>query len=844
MAGAGVAAWPPPETPDRRGPFPCNVDLVPASDLQVPVFQMYMNPILAALEALGGSATNDEVNKRVVADMKLDAALLALPRSDHRSAWYRIGWARSYLSKAGLLSRVRRGTWALTQKGRLKYPIDELELASQIRETYKGDADDIDDDVAPIPEDWPGRLAAMRADDAFLELHAARDLRRHEVRAEMRSLFADFREGRVTLSELRDTYDRRTRADWNVFGLKGLSGAMFLNTLVKHLPQHSDEITRLLRAAMTLPASEPDARARMRGLHDRIVELVDTGAVAARNVQATRVPFFVSSTWHVEAPDDWPAYYESMRNPLREFYSPSENVVETYFRFAEGVRSIRGSLGISTWELEHLCEWLAAATVKGGDTDADPLPAGPRVWVFNPGRGNDERWEKMRQAGLLGIEAYGLGDIRAFASLDAVRDELRRKRGPDAPEPVNAGMLCWEFAHDMTPGDEVFVRRGLATVIAYGVVGSAYRFEPARKEAPHVRDVRWLWAGEHEASSPIVVKTLTDVTAYESLVKVLRDTMGDVPPAAGPVVVLGPGGDDDDDDDVPVAAYTVDDAARDLFRPREEIERMRDLLVQRKNLILAGPPGVGKTFVAKRLAWLVAGTRDEALVTTVQFHQSFAYEDFIQGYRPTEAGGFERRNGPFLDFCAVAAKSPDRQHVLVIDEINRGNLSKIFGELLMLIEPDKRDPQWKVRLAYGRADERFYVPPNLHIIGTMNTADRSLALVDYALRRRFAFVELEPMLADPGFETWLTSKGAEPALVLRIRTLVDRVNSEIAKDPQLGRGYLIGHSYFSSVVAGQVPDDAWYKRIIDYEIEPLLQEYWFDRPERADALVAVLLGDG
>ncbi|HEY0094371.1 MAG TPA: AAA family ATPase, partial [Archangium sp.] len=232
-------------------------------------------------------------------------------------------------------------------------------------------------------------------------------------------------------------------------------------------------------------------------------------------------------------------------------------------------------------------------------------------------------------------------------------------------------------------------------------------------------------------------------------------------------------------------------------------------------------------------------------VCFVQFHPSYAYEDFVQGYRPAKGGGFELRDGPFLRFCEQALQDKDDTYVLIIDEINRGNLGKVLGELMMLIEADKREPRWATSLAY--ADEKevpFYVPPNLYILGTMNTADRSLAMVDYALRRRFAFVDVEPALDEPTFQRLLTSRGASATLIERIRNRVQKVNALIGKDEGLGKGFLVGHSYFCGPPApGQVCDDDWYQRIVDYELEPLLREYWFDRPKRAEEATALLLED-
>ncbi|MYB17666.1 MAG: AAA domain-containing protein [Holophagales bacterium] len=308
--------------------------------------------------------------------------------------------------------------------------------------------------------------------------------------------------------------------------------------------------------------------------------------------------------------------------------------------------------------------------------------------------------------------------------------------------------------------------------------------------------------------------------------------------------------DEDGTEDPPVDASIEQPIERDvthaaeIFMGRVEIERLLSQLTRKKALVLQGPPGTGKTFIAQRLAWLLAEEQSMARIEAVQFHQSYGYEDFVRGYRPTEDGGFVLRDGPFLDFCEQAREDRERPHVLLIDEINRGNLSRIFGELLMLIEADKRSPGWAVRLAYPRGgdDERFHVPENLHLIGTMNTADRSLALVDYALRRRFAFFTVEPAFGRPEFRRHLADRGVPASVERRILERLSALNETIAGDPDLGPGFRVGHSYFCDPPSGESADhDGWFEEIVDFDIEPLLAEYWFDKRKRAEDAVAGLL---
>lgn len=288
--------------------------------------------------------------------------------------------------------------------------------------------------------------------------------------------------------------------------------------------------------------------------------------------------------------------------------------------------------------------------------------------------------------------------------------------------------------------------------------------------------------------------------------------------------------------------YGVDDAMEGLFIARETFEDILALLRLKKNIIVQGPPGVGKTFFCKRLAYSLMGEKAVTRLGMVQFHQSYSYEDFIQGYRPSGTG-FQLRNGIFYNYCQRAINNPGAEYVFVIDEINRANLSKVFGELMMLIEPDKRGLDWAIPLAYAdSSDDKFYIPENLYFIGLMNTADRSLAMVDYALRRRFGFVDLRPGFHTEEFRGFLVDHGAQSALVDRLVNRLTSLNKKIAEDTaNLGPGFCVGHSFFCTIPEDTVPNDAWYERIIRTEIKPLLEEYWFDNPSQAESLVRDLL---
>jgi 5-methylcytosine-specific restriction protein B len=289
-----------------------------------------------------------------------------------------------------------------------------------------------------------------------------------------------------------------------------------------------------------------------------------------------------------------------------------------------------------------------------------------------------------------------------------------------------------------------------------------------------------------------------------------------------------------------VKKYSFSEDSDKPFISEQDFLQAVALLKKKKNIILQGPPGVGKTFIARKLAYEMMQEVKDANIEMVQFHQSYSYEDFIQGLRPTQNGGFDLKNGIFYLFCQRALAHPDRPFFFIIDEINRGNLSKIFGELMMLIEADKREEKFALKLTYADDEEdRFYVPQNIYIIGTMNTADRSLAIVDYALRRRFAFVTLQPDYGD-NFRSFLLDKRLSADMVNHICLSITNVNDRIKGDNNLGEGLQIGHSYFCTFDHVEDEENKWWEEILRFELKPLLEEIWFDEAATVEQQLEIL----
>ena len=451
------------------------------------------------------------------------------------------------------------------------------------------------------------------------------------------------------------------------------------------------------------------------------------------------------------------------------------------------------------------------------------FPDSERVWWLSAGTVG-RLWPNFLTDNVAVLSHGDLGDLGEYRSRDALAEELvKLGRGPN---PRNRSLALWQFSREMQVNDLIIAQYGGLHVVGWGQVKGDYTYDPDRPEYPHRRPVDW-----HACDPPItaphraVAKALTDFSPYLPFMHQVFSKIeeGDNGPGARP--------------DPP---YTIDTALEGVFVSREQFHRILESIRLRRNLILQGPPGTGKTFISQRIAWCLIGRKDPSQVELVQFHQSYSYEDFVQGYRPTDSGGFSLKNGVFFEFCQSAREKPKESFVFIIDEINRGNLSRIFGELLMLIEADKRGSDYAAQLTYGSRGERFFVPPNVYILGMMNTADRSLALVDYALRRRFAFEELTPAFGTDQFRDYILEIGLDLSLIDVIDERMEELNRSIRDDDELGRGFQIGHSFFVPGDDDELSDD-WYRNVVHTQIQPLLNEYWFDTPERVEDAVNKLL---
>lgn len=458
------------------------------------------------------------------------------------------------------------------------------------------------------------------------------------------------------------------------------------------------------------------------------------------------------------------------------------------------------------------CAWKSNQSDNSIEPHTQPIDSNVKetgYWIYSPGD-NACMWDEFYKDGIMGIGWDEVTDLKDFASKEEIKNFMKKVYDASYSYKNNAHCL-WQFANDIKIGDVVFVKKGMHKIIGRGVVTSDYIYYSSRDTYKHIRKVDWQNNGEWEHPGQAVMKTLTRISAYPDYIQKLLDLFAeDMPEEVS------------EQKEIKYPPYSKDDFLNEVYMDEDTYKTLTELLESKYNIILQGAPGVGKTFAAKRLAYSIMGQKDTSRVAMVQFHQSYSYEDFIQGYRPSKEG-FELENGAFYKFCKEAEEDNERPYFFIVDEINRGNLSKILGELMMLIEKDKRGE--KIKLLYS--NEWFTVPQNVRIIGMMNTADRSLALMDYALRRRFAFFDFAPAFSSEGFKNYLAEKNS-PKLESLI-TIVESLNNTISSDESLGDGFRIGHSYFCT--DDEITDE-WLKSVVEYEVIPLIKEYWFDEPTK------------
>lgn len=507
--------------------------------------------------------------------------------------------------------------------------------------------------------------------------------------------------------------------------------------------------------------------------------------------------------------DNMPHYFTTIFSDISNGLPDGEN----YLLMCEQARNILKQKEYEYHSFPELsyCAWSKLQNKDSKTNDIDTIDNNVKetsYWIYSPGD-NASMWDEFSKNGIMGIGWDDIAcSIKDFATKQDIKDHMKNVYGSQYSYKNDAHCL-WQFANEIKVGDIIFAKKGMHKIVGKGIVVSDYIFDKEIKSYRHIRKVDWQNIGEWEHPGRAVVKTLTNITAYNEYIQKL--------------LLLFAENETEEiqrETEINYPTYTKDDFLDEVYMDENDYNTLVELLDAKYNIILQGAPGVGKTFAAKRLAYAIMGEKDTSRVSVVQFHQNYSYEDFIQGYRPVD-NGFKLEMGLFYRFCKAAEIDDERPYFFIIDEINRGNLSKIFGELMVLIENDKRGE--KMKLLYN--DEWFTVPKNVRIIGMMNTADRSLAIMDYALRRRFAFFDFAPAFENETFRRYIADKNNNK--LENLVRVVENLNNAISNDESLGDGFRIGHSYFCTK---KEITDTWLRSVVEYEIIPILKEYWFDEP--------------
>lgn len=564
----------------------------------------------------------------------------------------------------------------------------------------------------------------------------------------------------------------------------------------------------------------------------------------------------------------WAGFYEAVAEKLLAYASHRAPLIEGIHHIAQRVQGL-GYLqdkfpGGSSGPLRDICPFTVMGTFNRGMTDANrKLVAGelakflgvtvpvPSSFEGIPLLNNQRSW-------FFGYaDKRGEGDIDALWRVFVAAQKLVDEDWPDTRdafvEAYDAATQVWGVAWNLSTGLywvhpwefptlDSQSRRYIQKRLGMTIPTPAFQAPcDATTYLQLAEDLRTRFAEDDYPVHSFPELSLASWQYKDPTADAPREGEGTVPPAieceSGADTVQPP---------APMVPYALDDILHEgCFLSRAEIDRLLDRLRTKKNLILQGPPGTGKTWLAKRLAFALMGQKDESKLRAVQFHPNLSYEDFVRGWRPTGEGRLSLADGVFMEAIHAARKEPSSRFVVVIEEINRGNPAQVFGELLTLLEAGKRTPSEALELCYPDADgvrRPVHIPENLHVIGTMNIADRSLALVDLALRRRFAFVGLEPRLG-PAWREWVVgSCGVDEALAADIEQRIGSLNEQISADARLGKQFQIGHSYVTPVHRLAAGDTKmWFRQVVETEIGPLLEEYWFDAPDEAHRAAGRLL---
>lgn len=796
-------------------------------------FLRWMNPVLVALRELGGSATPKQVRDRIAINEALSEDDISVTRGKNGVNKFEneVAFARSYLVSAGFIDNSKYGVWSLTEKGKTVELTQEM--ASQI---FKNKVNQMGTNNRFVWTDFYTELA-----NQLLKYKNNRS----GLIEELKKIFNDAGMNFPFKEKGKEIYE--DICPFTIFGSfnKGLTSAnrtALLSQFAKHfnITQEVPTIFDGIPVVMNLSAwffaykdnrNEKDID-NLWDLFEAAIEYADSPSAENKNDFIKKYDTVLKQKmikWNITMGLYWirPYSFINLDSTNRNFITNIDNMPHYFTTIFSAINKgvpdgtsylfmceqAKNALNQKEYEYHSFpelsyCAWKNTQEEKPDDTSTKTVDSNVKetnYWIYSPGD-NACMWDEFYKSGIMGIGWDDVTDLKGFSSKEEIKDFMKNVYDSSYSYKNNAHCL-WQFANEIKVGDVIFVKKGMHKIIGKGIVTSDYIYDTSRSTYKHIRKVDWQNKGEWEHPGQAVMKTLTNISAYPDYVQKLlalfaEDTSEEVL----------------EQKEIKYPLYSKDDFLNEVYMDEDTYNTLTELLEAKYNVILQGAPGVGKTFAAKRLAYSIMGQKDTSRVAMVQFHQSYSYEDFIQGYRPSKEG-FELENGAFYKFCKEAEEDNERPYFFIIDEINRGNLSKILGELMMLIEKDKRGE--KIKLLYS--NEWFTVPQNVRIIGMMNTADRSLALMDYALRRRFAFFDFAPAFASEGFKNYLTEKNS-PKLE-KLITAVESLNNTISADESLGDGFRIGHSYFCT--DGEITDE-WLKSVVEYEVIPLIKEYWFD----------------